>query len=40
MNAFELLPGFLQNALKRLDITEPTPVQEGAGQVIQLTLLQ
>ena len=30
MNAFELLPGFLQNALKRLDITEPTPVQEGA----------
>ena len=30
MNAFQLLPEFLQNALKRLDITEPTPVQEGA----------
>lgn len=30
MNAFELLPGFLQKALKCLDITEPTPVQEGA----------
>ena len=30
MNAFELLPEFLQNALKRLDITAPTPVQEGA----------
>ena len=30
MNAFQLLPEFLQNALKRLDIMEPTPVQEGA----------
>lgn len=30
MNAFQLLPEFLQNALKRLNITEPTPVQEGA----------
>jgi len=30
MNAFELLPEFLQKALKCLDITEPTPVQEGA----------
>lgn len=30
MNAFQVLPEFLQNALKRLDITEPTPVQEGA----------
>ena len=30
MNDFSILPEFLQTALKRLDITEPTPVQAGA----------
>ena len=30
MNDFSVLPEFLQTALKRLDITEPTPVQAGA----------
>ncbi len=30
MNDFSILPEFLQTALKRLNITEPTPVQAGA----------
>ena len=30
MNAFSLLPDFLQSALRRLMLTEPTPVQERA----------
>lgn len=30
MNDFSILPEFLQEALKRLSITEPTPVQAGA----------